>query len=222
MTTPMTSSYDPLLRPGGDAKALQERLHELISRVANSVEIIKSWPESSGDDASIHVTTTSKLIHSIREILRAIERVEGVVQSKKGANQANSSGGGGGGEEESALWKTLQNCPIPLDLLEMLDCSNGLNPEIFVRGLLREALSQLAGLRRRKVALEMLGNAIQKGLDTKDKKAHVTNATLKGPDKQAAAGSGDSRKKRERDNDGGTTDTESGEPLSKKTHTYKE
>jgi hypothetical protein len=215
----MTSSYDPLLRPGGDAKALQERLHELISRVANSVEIIKSWPESSGDDASIHVTTTSKLIHSIREILRAIERVEGVVHSKKGTNQANSSSGGGGGEEESALWKTLQNCPIPLDLLEMLDCSNGLNPEIFVRGLLREALSQLAGLRRRKVALEMLGNAIQKGLDAKDK-ARVTTTTLRGPDKQAVVGSG--HKKRERDSDGGNTNAESGEPLSKKMHTDKE
>jgi hypothetical protein len=40
--------------------------------------------------------------------------------------------------------------------------------DCFSRGLLREALGQLAGLRRRKKALEMLGAAIQKGLDYKD------------------------------------------------------
>lgn len=39
----------------------------------------------------------------------------------------------------------------------ILDC--------FSRGLLREALGQLAGLKRRKLALEMLGAAIQNGLD---------------------------------------------------------
>jgi hypothetical protein len=143
------SSSSSISRPGGDARALQERLHELISRVSDSMEIIKSWPESSGDDASIHVKTTTKLINSIRDIIQAINRVEGVVKV-----------------EDSALWKSLKECPIPLDLLEMLDCSNGLNPEVFIRGLLREALSQLAGLRRRKVALEMLGNAIQAGLET--------------------------------------------------------
>ena len=144
-------------RPDGDAKALQERLHELISRVVDGTDVIKSWPESEGDDASIHVKRTSKLINTIREISKAIERVEGVAK------------------KDEALWKKLQECKIPLDLLELLDCSNGvkgdlfgLNPELFVRGLLREALSQLAGLRRRKVALEMLGNAIQAGLDNQD------------------------------------------------------
>jgi hypothetical protein len=39
----------------------------------------------------------------------------------------------------------------------LLDC--------FSRGLLREALGQLAGLKRRKLALEMLGAAVQAGLD---------------------------------------------------------
>ena len=42
----------------------------------------------------------------------------------------------------------------------LLDC--------FSRGLLREALGQLAGLKRRKLALEMLGAAIQAGLDKQD------------------------------------------------------
>ena len=41
----------------------------------------------------------------------------------------------------------------------LLDC--------FSRGLLREALGQLAGLKRRKLALEMLGAAVQAGLSTR-------------------------------------------------------
>jgi hypothetical protein len=40
--------------------------------------------------------------------------------------------------------------------------------DCFSRGLLREALGQLAGLKRRKLALEMLGTAIQTGLDQRD------------------------------------------------------
>ena len=44
--------------------------------------------------------------------------------------------------------------------LLLIDC--------FSRGLLKEALGQLAGLRRRKLALEMLGAAIQTGLNQRD------------------------------------------------------
>ena len=49
---------------------------------------------------------------------------------------------------------------ILLLLLLLIDC--------FSRGLLKEALGQLAGLRRRKLALEMLGAAIQTGLNQRD------------------------------------------------------
>lgn len=133
------------LRPGGDAKALQERLHELLSRLADTTDLVKGWPES-GDDASTHVETTSSLIASIYDIVKAIQKVEGVLKN------------------DEILSQKLQNCPIPLDLLDLMECANGLNPECFTRGLLREALTQLAGLRRRKVALEMLGTAIQSGL----------------------------------------------------------
>lgn len=139
-----------LQRPKGDGKALQERLHELISRIADTTDIVKGWPESEGDDASIHVETTTKLIASIRQMVKAIQRAEGVI------------------EKDEVLAKKLENCPIPLDLLDLMDHGNGLNPECFTRGLLREALSQLAGLRRRKVALEMLGSAIQSGLNRND------------------------------------------------------
>lgn len=164
----MTSkgSYQPPLRPGGDAKALQERLHELISRVSDSTEVVKSWPESTGDDATIHVKATSKLIDSIREIIKAIDRVEGVAK------------------KDEVLWAKLKECPIPLDLLDFLDCATGLNPEMFIRGLLREALSQLAGLRRRKVALEMLGTAIESGLNKLDKAKNQSASTTSGTKRQ--------------------------------------
>jgi hypothetical protein len=60
-----------------------------------------------------------------------------------------------------------------MDLLELLDHNAstnandkdfGLNPECYASGLLREAIGQLAGLKRRKKALEMLGTAIERGL----------------------------------------------------------
>ena len=66
-------------------------------------------------------------------------------------------------QNDSELRLTLQKTLIPMDLLELLD--KGLNPDCFSRGLLKEAMGQLAGLKRRKMALEMLGSAVQKGLD---------------------------------------------------------
>lgn len=63
-----------------------------------------------------------------------------------------------------------------MDLLELLDHSGsmnkqdkdfGLNPECYASGLLREATGQLAGLKRRKKALEMLGAAIERGLEAR-------------------------------------------------------
>lgn len=182
------SHYGGTTRPPGDSKALQERLHELISRVSDTTDVVKGWPESTGDNAQIHVKTTSKLINSMREMLKAVERVEGVAK------------------KDEVLWKKLQDCPIPLDLLDLMDCANGLNPELLIRGLLREALSQLAGLRRRKVALEMLGNAIQAGLKKKRKRNK-----LKGL-------------KRERDSANSTSSDDDGqitEPPAKRVHTSK-
>ena len=61
----------------------------------------------------------------------------------------------------------------------LLDC--------FSRGLLREALGQLAGLKRRKLALEMLGAAIQTGLDQRDaanKGEIVVNSSSTGSQKR--------------------------------------
>lgn len=170
---------------GGDTRALQERLHELLSRLSDTTDLLKEWPEAEGDDKSVHDHATSRLMESIEEIVRAIERAEGVVK------------------RDEILHKTLQDCAIPLDLLDLMDHANGLNPECFTRGFLREALSQLAGLRRRKVALEMLGTAIENGLKQQDAEESKIEAF---------------GVKRGRDDDGNNT-AEGSEPPFKRAHT---
>lgn len=61
--------------------------------------------------------------------------------------------------------------------------------DCFSRGLLREALGQLAGLKRRKLALEMLGAAIQNGLDQQ-------NAAQEGGTNVSGSSSGGSQKRK--------------------------
>lgn len=166
MSTSLVSSSSSAVR-GGDVRSLQERLHELLSRLSDTTDLLKEWPESEGDDKSLHDDATSRLMDSIEEIVKAIERAEGVVK------------------RDQVLNTTLQECVIPLDLLDLMDHANGLNPECFTRGFLREALSQLAGLRRRKVALEMLGTAIENGLkrretDANQRKPYITTGTKRG------------------------------------------
>ena len=48
--------------PSEGAKNLQERLHQLLTRLSSTIELIKTWPSTDGDDASIHVETTTRLI----------------------------------------------------------------------------------------------------------------------------------------------------------------
>jgi hypothetical protein len=136
--------------PTAGARNLQDRLHELLSRLASTSDIVKNWPESESGDSSIHVERTTRLIASIRETIASIQKVEGVVQA------------------DAALKQSLEECLIPLDLLDLLDHGGGLNPECFSRGLLQEAMGQLAGLKRRKRALEMLGFAVQRGIEQRD------------------------------------------------------
>ena len=145
--------------PTEGAKVLQERLHQLLTRLSSTIELIKTWPSTDGDDASIHVETTTRLLSAILEVINALQRVETVVK------------------QDTDLRKTLNECPIPLDLLDLLDYGNGLNPDCFSRGLLREALGQLAGLKRRKLALEMLGTAVQHGLRKRDIINNVNTTT---------------------------------------------
>jgi hypothetical protein len=154
-----TSSNVPTIDPA--SVALQERLHELLSRLSATTDWVRHWPDGQ-DDPSIHVESTSKLISLIRSVLTAIQAVENTVV------------------RDPNLKERLNQCLIPIDLIELLDHGSaiekmsgggsgssaaavaategggGLNPDAFSRGLLKEALGQLAGLKRRKLALEML------------------------------------------------------------------
>mmetsp|Transcript_43897 Transcript_43897/g.48868 ORF Transcript_43897/g.48868 Transcript_43897/m.48868 type:complete len:214 (-) Transcript_43897:598-1239(-) len=140
----------PKLSPPVGDKSLQERLHILLTHLATTTDLIKTWPESDGDDASVHVETTTKLITAVLSVVTALQKVEGVIKA------------------DAVLKRSLQECKVPINLLDLLDHGNGLNPDCFSRGLLKEALGQLAGLKRRKLALEMLGAAIQTGLNQRD------------------------------------------------------
>lgn len=139
------------------AKTLQEKIHLLLSKLSSTIEIVKTWPESEGDDASIHVATTTKLISTLSEVISGLKNVEGVVKA------------------DSDLRKALQACPVSINLLDLLDHGGGLNPDCFSRGLLRESLGQLKGLRRRKLAVKMLGEAVNSGLGTESGKEEATN-----------------------------------------------
>lgn len=118
---------------------------------------MKNWPTSDAqaDSNSIHIETTNRLITSINSLVKDLQQVEGVIQAN------------------TTLRKELQECQVPINLLDLLDHGDGLNPDCFSRGLLKEALYQLGGLKRRKLALEMLGAAVQAGLDQQD--AATTN-----------------------------------------------
>ena len=157
-TSPIPSSA-PV--PSEAAKELQTKLHVLLTQLGQTSELIKTWPESNGDDASIHVETTTKLITSIQALLKDLQDVEGVIQTK------------------AELRQTLAQCQVPINLLDLLDHGDGLNPDCFSRGLLREALGQLGGLKRRKLALEMLGKAVQSGFDAQQQQQEKGNVAEK-------------------------------------------
>jgi hypothetical protein len=130
------------------SKMLQERLHELLSRISATLDAIKNWPSADGASvAEVHAERTTKLIASVQSLLKSISKLEEFIAHDQGDLRA-----------------TLQQISIPLDLLDLLDHGGFMHPDCFVRGLLQEALGQLAGLKRRKLALEMLGTAVQSGI----------------------------------------------------------
>lgn len=96
------------------AKNLQEGLHQLLTRLSSTIEIIKNWPESDGDATSVHVETTTKLISGILEVIVALQRAESVIKS------------------DSTLRKSLQDCLVPINLLDLMDHGNGLNPGAYI------------------------------------------------------------------------------------------
>jgi hypothetical protein len=82
---------------------------------------------------------------------------------------------------------------------------------------LREALGQLAGLKRRKLALEMLGNAVQSGLNKRDKETKKVS-----DEKESEAGTKRSRDSLDAETLQEDADTEVEEPAAKKSRTSTE
>ena len=143
-------------------QSLQERLHTLLTRLADTSDLLKNWPVSqTADDSSIHVQTTTKLIASIHKVVQGIKYVEEKVNR------------GNGSEQDAQLIAKLRQAAVPLDLLDMMDYGNGLNPDCFARGLLREALRQLGDLQRRKASLKMLAVTIQSGINKRERERQL-------------------------------------------------
>jgi hypothetical protein len=183
---------------GGGGDQLLERLRILLHRLQSTTEILQNWPEARGDSARVHADTCTESISAIRKIalgLRAVERhVNGTgpisaAAVAAAANRQTGCGvndcvGGGKADISSSVVKekpTLSSteafrtfletsCPIPLDLLDMLDVGPqqnpfGLHPSCYARGLMEESLRQLARLERRRRALRMLADSIEKGMN---------------------------------------------------------
>ena len=164
-------------------QSLQERLHTLLTRLSDTGEILKKWPETkTGDDSSIHTRTTTKLINSIERIIQGLEMVEEKVNyvSSTGATDLNSPGGQA---SEDEIANKLRQIAVPLDLLDMMDFAGGVNPDCFARGLIKEAQRQMSNLRRRKAFMRLLASTIQKGMSEREKQLQI----LASLDEQLAA-----------------------------------
>lgn len=162
-------SFTPSTNPNTAAgEYLLERFRILLNRLQASTEILQNWPETQGDSAKIHADTATELIASIRKIVTGLRAVERHVNGTGPSQAANIPA-----EALDKFRSSLdEKCPIPLDLLDLLDIGQpfGINPQCYARGLMKEAMRQLAGLERRKNALSMLGNAIEKGLKDRSNK----------------------------------------------------
>ena len=179
-----------------------ERLHILLNRLQSTTEILQNWPtETQGDNsAKVHAESCTELISSIRNIVLGLCSVECHVNGTGPSNNknttttkdnANKEIATPGGERSQIQLSQISNeslqsfrssleqkCPIPLDLLDLLDVGSiqskgnnntfGINPQVYIRGLMKESKRQLCGLERRKRSLSMLASCIEVGM-MKDK-----------------------------------------------------
>ena len=184
-----------------------EHLRLLLNRLQSTTEILQTWPtETQGDNsAKVHAESCTELISSIRNIVVGLRSVEchvngtgpsntnNTTKTKDSSNKETATPGGDGSqiqlsqisnESLQSFRSSLeQKCPIPLDLLDLLDVgisqsgnkSNnntfGINPQVYIRGIMKESKRQLCGLERRKRSLSMLATCIEEGM--KNDKAGV-------------------------------------------------
>lgn len=162
--------------------SLQEHLHTLLTRLSDTSEILQKWP--GGDDPSIHIRTTDKLIESIKRIIDGIKSLEEKVNHVSTDSSTDQSSDSGGDED---IANKLRQIAVPLDLLDMMDFAGGLNPDCFARGLIKEALRQMGNLQRRKASMKMLAATIQNGLDARERQLEILKAL---DEKLASQGNG--------------------------------
>lgn len=114
----LPTSATTIASPSEGAKTLQDRLHVLLTKLDTAMDIIKEWPDDDGgangrDDStssSPHTDTANKLTMSVLEVITALQALEGVIKV------------------DAILRKSLQECQVPINLLDLLDHGNGLNP----------------------------------------------------------------------------------------------
>jgi len=139
--------------------SLLTRLHQLLSSLHEATDAVKNWPSSQG--AQVHYDATTTLIKLLQKVVDALKEVE---ERTCGTGDTNIN---------TVMGQSILDSPVVLDLLDLMDYGNGLNPEIFIKQLIREALRQLSRLKRRKQALAMLGQAIDKGLKDMEMKEEM-------------------------------------------------
>ena len=144
--------------------SLLARLHQLLSSLHEATDAVKNWPSS--QDAQVHYDATTTLIKLLQKVVDALKEVE---ERTCGTGDTNIN---------TVMGQSILDSPVVLDLLDLMDYGNGLNPEIFIKQLIREALRQLSRLKRRKLALSMLGQAIEKGLKDMDMKEEMDRELL--------------------------------------------
>ena len=72
----MTAQPDATAAARDSARSLQEGLHNLLTRLSETTNILKNWKEADADDSSIHVETTTRLIGSLQQVILAVKSVE--------------------------------------------------------------------------------------------------------------------------------------------------
>jgi Transcription factor subunit Med10 of Mediator complex len=156
---PTSTGRKVVVSPG--AKIFQDQLHELITRLTMTMDHVKNWNEATANDntttsstnntssSMIHFESTTRLIALIQNIVKSIQKVETTLQNNV------------------ELRQVLQNVYVPYDLLDLLDYTN-INPDMYLRGLVTEAMGQLVGLQRRKNALQLLSTSIESKLNEQD------------------------------------------------------
>lgn len=190
-------------------QSLQERLHTLLTRLSDTGEILKKWPEAKTGQEDIHRKSTTKLIASLQKIIHGIQLVE-----EKANPNIDKGEGSVKDEEDLALANLLRQAAVPLDLLDMMDYAQNLNPDCFARGLLKEALRQWGNLQRRRASMKMLAFHVESGINERERNMKMLESLDKKDEERAITAS--TEETLEQESDKGNVDTTLGTSTAKR------